>query len=106
MELQLNEKTLDRSIAPAIKSPVEFDIKLPQVEKTVLSNGVEVYSVNMGTEDTMLVNWVFYAGNWYEKKKGGAAGTNFLFKNGTSERPAFEINGLFDDYVCVLKPWC
>lgn len=106
MELQVNEKTLDRSIAPAIKSPVEFDIKLPQVEKAVLSNGVEVYSVNMGTEDTMLVNWVFYAGNWYEKKKGVAAASNFLLKNGTSKRIAFEINEHFDYYGSYLNRAC
>src|SRR4030095_13040328 len=106
MELQVNEKILDRSIAPAIKSPVEFDIKLPQVEKTVLSNGIEVYSVNMGTEDTMLVNWVFYSGNWYEKKKGVAAATNFLLKNGTSKRTAFEINEHFDYYGSYLNRSC
>ena len=106
MELQVNEKTLDRTIAPAIKSPVEFDIKLPPVEKTVLSNGVEVYSVNMGTEDTLLVNWVFYAGNWYETKKGIAAASNFLLKNGTSKRSAFEINEHFDYYGSYLNRAC
>ena len=106
MELQVNEITLDRAIAPAIKSPVEFDIKLPPVEKTVLSNGIEVYSVNMGTEDTLLVNWVFYAGNWYETKKGIAAASNFLLKNGTSKRSAFEINEHFDYYGSYLNRAC
>ena len=106
MEVQVNEKTLDRTIAPAIKSPVEFDIKLPPIEKTILSNGVEVYSVNMGTEDTLLVNWVFYAGNWYETKKGIAAASNFLLKNGTSKRSAFEINEHFDYYGSYLNRAC
>jgi len=93
----------NRTIAPPIKNPVEFDITLPPAEKHMLSNGVEVYAVNMGTEDTMMVNWVFYAGNWYEQKKMVAAATNYLLKNGTSARSAFDINEHFEFYGATLS---
>lgn len=97
---------LDRSIEPAIKEPVAFSLQLPDCEKSVLSNGVEVYTLNMGTEDTLLVNWVFNAGSWFEKKKAVAAATNFLLKNGTSHRTAFQLNEHFEFYGAYLQRSC
>ena len=97
---------LNRTIAPPIKDPVEFDIQLPACKKYTLSNGVEVYAVDMGTEDTMMVNWVFYAGNWFEDKKAIAAATNYLLKNGTSKHNAFEINEHFEYYGSYLNRAC
>ncbi|THU41815.1 insulinase family protein [Niastella caeni] len=97
---------LNRTIAPPIIDPVAFDLQLPACKKYTLSNGVEVFAVDMGTEDTMMVNWVFYAGNWFEKKKAIAAATNFLLKNGTSKRTAFEINEHFEYYGSYLNRAC
>jgi predicted Zn-dependent peptidase len=97
---------LNRTIAPPIIDPVAFEIKLPACKKYTLSNGVEVYAVDMGTEDVIMVNWVFSAGNWFEKKKAVAAATNFLLKNGTSRRNAFEINEFFDYYGSYLNRAC
>jgi predicted Zn-dependent peptidase len=98
--------TIDRSIAPAIKEPVEFDVQLPAYEKTTLSNGVELYMINMGSEDTLMVNWVFSAGNWYEEKKMVASATNFLLKNGTRDKSAFQINEHFEYYGAYLNRGC
>ena len=81
---------LNRIVPPHIKDPVDFDVHLPPCEIVRLSNGVEVYLMNMGTEDTMMIDWVFYAGNCYEDKKITAAATNHLLKNGTSRRTAYE----------------
>jgi zinc protease len=97
---------LNRTIAPPIIDPVAFDIKLPAYKKYTLANGVEIFAVDMGTEDTLMVNWVFYAGNWFEKKKAIAAATNFLLKNGTSKRNAFEINEHFEYYGSYLNRSC
>ena len=94
---------LNSTIAPPIIDPVAFDIKLPAYKKYTLANGVEIFAVDMGTEDTLMVNWVFYAGNWFEKKKAIAAATNFLLKNGTSKRNAFEINEHF--LIYSMPPW-
>jgi predicted Zn-dependent peptidase len=97
---------LNRTIAPPIVDPVAFDIKLPACKKHTLSNGVEVFAVDMGSEETLMVNWVFYAGNWYEQKKAVASATNYLLKNGTSKRNAFEINEHFEYYGAYLNRAC
>lgn len=94
---------INRTIPPHIKNPVEFDVTLPPCEVYTLSNGVEVYAVNMGTEDTMMVNWAFFAGNWYEKNKLVAAATNYLLKNGTATRSALDINEHFEFYGSTLS---
>lgn len=97
---------LNRTIAPPIKEPVDFSILLPNCEKYTLSNGVEVYSLNMGTEDTLMINWVFDAGSWYEKKKSVAAATNFLLKNGTHGKNAFQLNEHFEYFGAYLSRAC
>lgn len=97
---------LNRTIAPPIIDPIAFDITLPECDKHVLSNGVEVYTLDMGGEDTLMVNWVFYAGNWYENKKAQATATNYLLKNGTSGRSAFDINEHFEYYGSYLNRNC
>ncbi|MBO9562202.1 MAG: insulinase family protein [Niastella sp.] len=97
---------LNRTIAPEIKEPVDFKISLPGCQKYTLSNGIEVYAVDMGSEETLMVNWVFYAGNWYEDSKAVAAATNFLLKNGTSKRKAFDINEHFEYHGAYLNRGC
>ena len=97
---------LIRTTPPKIKDPIEFDIHLPPCDKHILSNGVEVYSVNMGTEDTMMVNWVFKAGNCYEDKKTVASAVNQLLKNGTSRLSAFEISEHFEYHGAYLNKSC
>jgi zinc protease len=97
---------LNRTVAPHIKEPVDFTIALPASQKYTLSNGIEVYAVNMGSEETMMVNWVFYAGNWYEDRKAVAAATNFLLKNGTTNRSAFDINEHFEYHGAWLSRSC
>lgn len=96
----------NRTTAPDIKQPIEFDIELPPCKKYTLSNGVEVYAVDMGSEDVLMLNWVFYAGNAFEEKKAVAAAANFLLKNGTSKRTAFEINEQIDYYGAHLSRTC
>ncbi|MFL5747405.1 MAG: M16 family metallopeptidase [Niastella sp.] len=97
---------LNRTIAPKIIDPVQFEIKLPATKKYKLANGIEVFALDMGSEDTLLVNWVFSAGNWFENKKNVAAATNYLLKNGTSKRNAFEINEHFEYYGSYLNRTC
>jgi len=97
---------INRAIPPAIKEPVDFDIKLPPCEKFTLSNGVEVYYVNLGEEDLLMLNWVFSAGNWFEEKKAVASATNYLLKNGTSQKTAFQLNEHFEYYGSYLSRSC
>lgn len=97
---------LNRTIAPPIVDPVAFDISLPACKKYTLSNGIEVFAVDMGSEDTLMLNWVFYAGNWYETKKAVASAASFLLKNGTAKRTAFDINEHFEYYGAYLNRAC
>ena len=62
--------------------------------------------VDAGAEEVMMIDWVFYAGNWFEKKNIVAATTNFLLKNGTSKKTAFEINEHFEFYGSHLNRSC
>src|SRR5688500_2833851 len=90
--------TLNRKEPPYIKDAVEFNLQLKPYEKFVLDNGVEVYAINGGAEDVLQIEWVFYAGNWFEEKNLVAASTNFLLKNGTSGKNAFQLNEHFEYY--------
>ena len=87
---------MNRKIAPPIKDAVEYSLLLKPYEKHLLDNGIEVYSVNAGAQDVIQLELVFFAGNCFEKQKGIAAATNFMLKNGTSTKNAFQINEAFE----------
>ncbi|MET0635448.1 MAG: pitrilysin family protein [Chitinophagaceae bacterium] len=99
-------KTLQRKKAPVIVDAVNFDLHLKPYTKFVLNNGVEVYTVNAGAEEVMSLEWVFAAGNSFEEKNLVAATANFLLKNGTRSRTAFEINEQVDYYGAFLNRAC
>ncbi len=89
---------IDRKIVPLIKDAVEFDLKLMPYHHYTLSNGVPVYEINTGPQEVAQIEFVFYAGNWYEEKKSVASATNALLKNGTINKTAFQLNEAFDYY--------
>ena len=96
----------DRKHAPEIVDAVNFKLQLKQAEKFVLKNGVEVYAVDAGAEEVLAVEWVFSAGNWFEEQNLVAATTNFLLRNGTSQKTAFQINEYFEYYGSYLNRAC
>jgi len=98
--------TVDRKIAPPIIDAVNFHLELKPYEKFTLDNGLPVYSINAGAEEVMMVEIVFFAGNSFEKKNIVAAATNFLLKNGTSTKKAFQINEHFEYYGSFLNRAC
>ena len=97
---------LDRTIAPPIKDAVEFELQLKPYEYFTLDNGVPVYTIDAGTQEVLQMELVFYAGNWYEQQKCIASATNYLLKNGTSTKTAFEINEAFDYYGAHCSRAC
>jgi predicted Zn-dependent peptidase len=72
----------------------------------VLNNGVEVYAIDAGEQELLQLEIVFYAGNSYEKNKGVALATNFMLKNGTSNKSAFQINEHFEYYGAYCNRSC
>ncbi len=97
---------VNRHFAPGIKDAIEFNLELRPYTKFILDNKVPVYMIHAGAEDVLQLELVFYAGNWYEDQNGVAAATNFLLKNGTSSKTAFEINEHFDFYGSYLNRNC
>jgi zinc protease len=97
---------LDRKQAPPIVDAVDFSLSLKPYTKFVLKNGVEVYTVDAGAEEVMQLEWVFFAGNWQEEQNLVAATTNFLLRNGTSIKTAFQINEHFEYYGSYMNRAC
>ncbi|MGG9963848.1 M16 family metallopeptidase [Ferruginibacter sp. SUN106] len=89
---------LDRTIPPPIKDAIEFELQLKPYTFFELDNGVPVYTIDAGTQEVFQLELVFYAGNSFELQKAVAGATNFLLKNGTSTKTAFEINEAFEYY--------
>ena len=89
---------MNRKIAPPIKDAIEYNLLLKPYDHFVLDNGIHVYSVNAGAQEVIQLEMVYHAGNSYEQQKGIASATNFLLKNGTSTKTAFQINEAFDYY--------
>lgn len=103
-----NEKMLglDRTKSPGIVDAVNFDLELKPCKKFTLDNGADVYTVDAGAEEVMMIEWVFFAGNILEEQNLVAATTNFLLRNGTSKRTAFQINEHFEYYGSYLNRAC
>jgi zinc protease len=97
---------IDRKVQPPIVDAVELDLKLKPYKYFTLDNGVPVYAINAGEEEVLMVEWVFYAGNWYEEKNIVAATTNYLLRNGTTNKTAYQINEHFEYYGAYLNRAC
>jgi zinc protease len=104
--MQGTQTILNRKQGPVIKDAIEFDLKLNPYEKHILRNGAEVYAIDAGAEDVLQVEWVFNAGNWFEKRNLIAASTNFLLKNGTANKTAFQLNEHFEYYGSYVTRSC
>lgn len=97
---------LNRNAAPEIKDAVDFELELPDYQLFTLDNGVPVYCISAGAQEVLQVELVFYAGNWFEQQKSVAAATNFLLKNGTSRKTAFQLNEEFEYYGAYCNRGC
>jgi zinc protease len=97
---------INRKEAPYIKDAIEFDLKLKPYEYFTLDNGVPVYTIDAGEQEVLQVEMIFYAGNSFEQQKNVASVTNFMLKNGTTTRTAFEINEHFEYYGAYCNRAC
>jgi predicted Zn-dependent peptidase len=97
---------MDRKKAPVIKDAVEFNLQLKPYDLFTLDNGVPVYCINAGTQEVIQVELVFYAGNWFESRRSVASATNFMLKNGTSNKKAFQLNEEFEYFGAYCSRAC
>jgi predicted Zn-dependent peptidase len=94
---------LNRKSAPEITDAINFQLNLPPHQKISLKNGVDVFLLDMGTVDTLMMSLVFYAGNYYENENGTAAAANYMLKSGTRLKSAYDINNFFEYYGAYLN---
>ena len=97
---------INRKTTPEIIDAVDMKLQLKSYDHFTLDNGVPVYSIDAGAQEVLFIEWVFYAGNWYEDKNIVAATTNFMLKNGTKQKKAFAINEHFEFYGAYLNRSC
>ena len=97
---------LNRKKAPAIKDAVNMSLHLPPYIAFTLSNGVPVYIVQAGSQEVLQVELLFFAGLWYEQQELLSATTNFLLKNGTKTKTAFQLNEQVEYYGAYLSRGC
>ena len=97
---------INRKKAPHIIDAVDFKLNLKPYNFFTLDNGVPVYTIDAGAQDVIQIEWVFYAGNWFEKGNSIAAATNFMLKNGTTSRTAFQLNEDFEYYGAYSNRTC
>jgi zinc protease len=98
--------TLNRKKAPPIKDAVDYSLALKTIQTTTLRNGIKVHHVQAGAQEVVQIELVFFAGNSFQANRGVAAATNFLLKNGTNKKTAFEINETFDFYGAFCSRSC
>jgi predicted Zn-dependent peptidase len=82
---------------------VEFDYKLPGINKETLDNGLPLYWLNAGVQDVVQIDWIFPAGLWYEQKPSVAHAVAGLLKSGTSKYTSVQIHEALEFYGAQLK---
>lgn len=87
---------LDRTNQPAIRSIESFVIPQPNV--TVLPNGIELYTINMGEQEVVRIDLMFSSGKWDQKKNLTAVMTNLMLKEGAGDLSSAKIAELLDYY--------
>ncbi len=97
---------LNRSAQPAIIDATDFNLHLKPYEYFTLDNGIPVYALRAPEQEVAFAEWVFFAGNAYEEHNMTASSANYLLKNGTKNKTAFEINEYFEFYGAYLTRNC
>jgi zinc protease len=76
---------------------------IPEVEKVVLSNGVNVYLIDAGTEELMKFDFIFEAGQIEEEIPLLSSTVNSMLAEGTKSYTAEELNENLDFYGAVFN---
>ncbi len=107
LHLQLFEKTsavkmsLDWKKGPGYKEIK--NISLPPYELRKLSNGVDIYTLNQGSQEIIKFDIVFRGGRMLEHKKLVSKFTASLLREGTPGKNSIELANFFDLYGAALR---
>lgn len=92
---------LNRKKAPEFKQVDNIQFLDPV--KTTLDNGIEFNYINGGSQDIVKIDFIFNAGNLYQKKSLVASSTSQLIKEGTQSYSAQEISEGIDNYGAFFE---
>ena len=92
---------LIRTQMPAVQEIKNLTVPPPELWH--LSNGVPVYETNLGTQEIVKLEIVFFAGRPYEKKKLASRSTLPLLKEGTRNFTSGQIAETMDYYGSTLS---
>lgn len=87
---------LNRNTAPEIKTVKE--IALPTIDKSNLTNGIPVFSINVGNQEVVKIQLVFKAGIWFQSQALEAFFTGQMLEEGSQHYSAAEIAEKLDDF--------
>ena len=80
---------LNRKLTPELNSIDK--IKIVEAEKICLSNGIDHYIINAGTQDVIKMDLIFEAGDEHHALKVVGQATNHLIDDGTKNKSAVQI---------------
>lgn len=92
---------MKRTEAPAFKTIDRIDIIKATNEK--LNNGIELYTVNAGSQEITKIEFVFKAGMYYQPAPLIASNTNSLIESGTRSYTANQISDGVDFFGSFLE---
>jgi len=81
---------------PEIREVTNLTVPVPEIYH--LPNGIPVYDTNLGTQEVVRLELVFFAGRPFEKKKLASSGTAALLREGTKHHTGEAIAEVFDYY--------
>lgn len=93
---------INRRIAPD-SQPIDT-IRFIEPETSVLDNGIQVYSINAGSQELTRIDLIFDAGSWFQSSRLVAGLTNAFLNQGSEHFSALEIAERFDSCGAYLQP--
>src|SRR2546423_1382918 len=91
----------DRKTAPEF-AEIE-NIKMAEPLTVILDNNILLHVINEGTQELVKIEFIFFAGKWFESRKAVAAATNTLLTEGTRHHTAQQIADIFDYYGAFVE---
>lgn len=91
---------LNRISAPQIQTVKE--IALPVIDKSNLTNGIPIFSINVGAQEVVKIQLVFKAGIWFQSQALEAFFTGQMLEEGSQHYTASEIAEKLDDYGAFI----
>ncbi|KOY85654.1 hypothetical protein AD998_05360 [bacterium 336/3] len=92
---------LDRTQAPEFHKIKEINII--RTNKTTLSNQNTIYTLPLGEQELVRIEWLLEAGNFYNRLNGQAFFTLKMLQEGTKNRNSNQISADIDQYGAFLE---